>query len=76
MNNYQNLINEIWSYAETGFEEYKSATIMADFLESEGFKVNRGIANMPTAYEAVYGEGKPVICFLAEYDALFGMNQK
>ena len=51
MNNYQNLINEKWSYAETGFEEYKSATIMADFLESEDFKVNRGIANMPTAYD-------------------------
>ena len=76
MSKYQTLIDEIWSYAETGFEEYKSAKLMCDFLEAEGFKVNRGIANMPTAYEAVYGSGKPVICFLAEYDALYGMNQK
>ena len=76
MSKYQQLIDEIWSYAETGFEEYKSAEAMCNFLEEEGFKVNRGIASMPTAYEAVYGSGKPVICFLAEYDALFGMNQK
>lgn len=70
-----NLANEIWEYAETGFEEYKSSKAMVNFLKEEGFEVREGIAHMPTAYEGIYGSGKPVICFLAEYDALSGMNQ-
>ncbi len=75
MKKLDNLSDEIWGYAETGFTEEKSAEAMCKFLEEEGFAVTRGIAEMPTAYEAVYGKGKPVICFLTEYDALFGMNQ-
>lgn len=69
------LADEIWGYAETGFVEEKSCQAMVDVLESEGFTVEKGIANMPTAYLATYGSGKPVISFLCEYDALFGMNQ-
>lgn len=76
MADYRKLMNEIWGYAETGFEEYKSSEAMCTFLENEGFTVTRNIAGMETAYEAVYGSGHPVICFLAEFDALFGMNQK
>lgn len=76
MDKFKQLQDELWGYAETGMVEFKSAKAMEDFLEGEGFKVTRGIAGMETAYEAVYGSGKPVICFLAEYDALFGMNQK
>ena len=76
MADYKALLSEIWGYAETGFEEYKSSEAMCKFLENEGFTVTRNIAHMETAYEAVYGSGHPVICFLAEYDALFGMNQK
>ena len=76
MPDYKSLIDEVWGYAETGFVEFKTAKAEEDFLEKEGFEVHRGIANMETAYEAVYGSGHPVICFLAEYDALFGMNQK
>ncbi|MDO4198548.1 MAG: amidohydrolase [Erysipelotrichaceae bacterium] len=76
MNKLDKLSDDIWSYAETGFEETKSCEAMVEYLKEEGFKVNEGIANMPTAYEGVWGSGKPVICFLAEYDALFGMNQK
>ncbi len=70
------LSDEIWGYAETGFEEDKSAKAMVKVLKEEGFTVTENIADMPTAYEGVWGEGKPVICFLAEYDALFGMNQE
>lgn len=69
------LSDEIWEYAETGFVENKSYQAMVSFLKRHGFKVNEHIANMETAYEGVFGHGKPVICFLAEYDALFGMNQ-
>lgn len=76
MTDYRKLIDDLWGYAETGFEEYHSAETMCTFLENEGFQVTRNIVHMETAFEAVYGTGKPVICFLAEYDALSGMNQK
>ncbi len=73
---YKKLSDEIWGYAETGFLEYKSCDAMCSFLEEKGFKVEKGIADMPTAYVGTAGHGKPVISFLGEYDALFSMNQK
>jgi len=68
----------IWSYAELGLEEHKSSKLLADTLEEAGFKVDRGVAGMPTAFVASWshGTGKPVIGFLAEYDALPGLSQK
>ena len=76
MSDYRTLISDLWGYAETGFEEYRSSETMCAFLESEGFTVTRNIAGMETAFESVYGHGSPVFCFLAEYDALFGMNRQ
>ena len=67
---------QIWDFAELKFEEFKSAKVMTDFLEKEGFRVTRGLAHMPTAYVAEYGSGKPVIAILAEYDALSGLSQQ
>jgi aminobenzoyl-glutamate utilization protein B len=69
------LSDEIWGYAETGFEEEKSAEAMVKVLTNNGFEVTQGIDGMPTAYVGVYGSGRPVVDLLAEYDALFGMNQ-
>lgn len=68
----------IWSYAELGFEEVKSSTLLANTLEEAGFKVERGVAWMPTAFGATWsqGTGKPVIGFLGEYDALPMLSQK
>ena len=66
----------IWSYAELGLEEYRSSKLLADTLESAGFKVDRGVAGMPTAFVATWGSGKPVIGFLGEYDALPMLSQK
>ena len=68
----------IWSYAELGLEEYKSSKLLADTLEGASFKVDRGVAGMPTAFVASWshGTGKPVIGFLAEYDALPMISQK
>jgi aminobenzoyl-glutamate utilization protein B len=68
----------IWSYAELGLEEYKSSKLLADRLEESGFKVDRAVAGMPTAFVASWshGTGKPVIGFLAEYDALPMLSQK
>jgi len=66
----------IWSYAEIGLEEYKSSKLLADFAEKNGFKVERGISGMPTAFIASYGAGKPIIGITGEYDALPGLSQK
>ncbi|NNL60975.1 MAG: amidohydrolase, partial [Flavobacteriaceae bacterium] len=68
--------DEIWALAETAFEENKSAKLLADYAEKQGFKVDRGVAGMPTAFVATYGSGKPVISVLGEFDALPGISQK
>ncbi|RJQ61156.1 MAG: amidohydrolase [Desulfobacteraceae bacterium] len=70
--------DSIWGYAELGHEEFKSSALLADTLEEAGFSVKRGVAGMPTAFTAVWknGAGKPVIGFLAEYDALPMLSQK
>jgi len=66
----------IWEYAELGLQEYKSSKLLADELEKNGFKVERGVAGMPTAFIAEWGSGRPVIGILGEYDALAGLSQK
>jgi len=71
-----NISDEIWSLAETAFEENKSSKILADYAEKNGFRVERGVAGMPTAFVATYGSGKPVISILGEFDALPGISQK
>ena len=66
----------IWSYAEPGLEEIQSSQELQDWLSESGFSVRAGVAGMPTAFVASYGEGEPVIAYLAEYDALLGVSQK
>jgi len=68
--------DKIWEYAELGLVEFKSSALLADELAKHGFKVPRAIAGMPTAFMAVWGEGKPVVGIMGEYDALPGMSQK
>lgn len=66
----------IWSYAEPGLEEQRSSRELMDWLRENGFTVRADVAGMPTAFVASIGEGKPVIAYLAEYDALIGVSQK
>ncbi len=61
---------ELWKISETALKETRSAPVLADVLEKEGFAVQRGVAGMPTAFVATFGSGKPVIGILAEFDAL------
>jgi len=68
--------DKLWEFAELGLIEFKSSALLADELEKHGFKVERGIAGMPTAFVATWGEGKPVIGIMGEYDALPGLSQK
>ena len=70
------IADSIWSYAELGLQEYKSAKILADTLEEAGFTVERGLAGMPTCFVGTYGSGKPVVGILGEYDALPMLSQK
>jgi hypothetical protein len=66
----QDLSMELWNFSEIALEEVRSAQLLADVLEKEGFSVERGVADMPTAFVASWGQGGPVIGILAEYDAL------
>ena len=70
------LSDQIWALAETALRENKSSKLLADYAEQQGFKVERGVANMPTAFVATFGEGKPIIGILGEFDALPGISQK
>lgn len=70
------LNDEIWRNAEIALEEYRSAEALASYLDKAGFKVERGVAGLPTAFVGTYGSGQPVIGFLAEYDALPGLSQE
>lgn len=75
----ENLIqisDSIWALAETAFNESKSAEVLATYAEQNGLKVSRGVADIPTAFTATYGSGKPVISILGEFDALPGLSQK
>ena len=65
----------IWTYAELGCSEHKSSKLLCKLLESHGFKVTSGVAQMPTAFVAEWGTGSPVIGFNCEYDALPGLSQ-
>jgi aminobenzoyl-glutamate utilization protein B len=67
---------EIWRYAEPSLLEHKSAERLAKLLEGNGFRVTRGVADMPSAFVAEWGEGGPVVGILAEYDALPSLSQK
>ncbi|MFT7668998.1 MAG: aminobenzoyl-glutamate utilization protein B [Planctomycetota bacterium] len=66
---------KIWSHAELALKETRSAEILTKILEDDGFSVKRGVAEMPTAFVASWGSGKPVVAFLAEYDALPSLSQ-
>jgi len=59
---------------EVAFQEEKAAAWLSDYLEANGFRVERGICQIPTAFRASFGQGEPHVAFLAEYDALPGLG--
>jgi len=68
--------DSIWGYAETRFEEKKSAAALCDLLRKEGFSVDESIGKIPYAFIGSWGSGKPVLGFLGEFDALSGLSQQ
>lgn len=69
------IARNLWEYAEVGYLEEKSSGLLQETLADEGFSIEAGVAGIPTAFVASYGEGGPVIGILAEFDALPGINQ-
>ena len=73
---YGKISDAIWGFAELGMQEFKSSGLLIKTLEEEGFTVQRNVAGMPTCFTASWGEGKPVIGVLGEFDALPMISQK
>ena len=67
--------DEVWDNPETAFEEYVSADVLCKALEDAGFRVERNVAGIKTAFTGTFGSGRPVIGFLGEFDALSGLSQ-
>ena len=70
------LSDKVWAFAETAMKEKQSSKVLSDFAEKQGFKVEKGVAGIPTAFIATYGSGKPIIAVMGEFDALPGLSQK
>ncbi|AEG98536.1 M20 family metallopeptidase [Klebsiella aerogenes] len=70
------IADDIWDHPETRFQEFWSAARLADALEAEGFQLSRHAGGIPNAFIASFGEGKPVIALLGEFDALAGLSQQ
>lgn len=69
------IAEKLWQWAEVGYQETKSSNLLQSTLKDAGFKIETGVADIPTAFIAEYGKGGPVIAVLAELDALPGINQ-
>ncbi len=67
--------DNIFYFAELGMQEFETSKLMTEILEKGGFKVERGISGMPTAFLATYGSGAPVIALHTEYDTTPGNSQ-
>src|SRR5437588_3833954 len=57
----QVMVDSVFSFGELGFQEFETSKYLTGILEAEGFKIERGIAGIPTAWVASWGQGKPVI---------------
>jgi aminobenzoyl-glutamate utilization protein B len=72
---YGQIAQKIWNLAEVGYKEKQSSLLLQETLRQAGFQVEAGVADIPTAFVATFGQGKPVIGIMAEYDALPGLSQ-
>ena len=66
----------IWEAAETSLVEFKSSKQLKDYARANGFTVTENVADIPTAFMASYGSGRPIIGILGEFDANAGISQK
>lgn len=73
---FNRMSDAIWDFAEPAFHETQSMELQKNTLLEEGFEITEKVADIPTAFKAGYGSGRPVIAFLGEYDALPLLSQK
>jgi aminobenzoyl-glutamate utilization protein B len=73
---YEAIALKIWDWAEMGYQEVQSSALLQETLSEAGFRIEKGVAGIPTAFVAEYGSGTPIIGILGEYDALPGLSQK
>jgi aminobenzoyl-glutamate utilization protein B len=72
----QQMVDQIFSFSELGFQEYETSKYITGILEKNGFKVDRGVVGIPTSWVATYGSGKPVIGFITDIDCIPRASQK
>jgi len=72
----QQMVDEIFSFSELGFQEYETSRYVTGILEKNGFQVERSVAGIPTAWVATYGTGKPVIAYITDIDCIPRASQK
>lgn len=71
----QEMVDSIFSFAEPGFQEFKTSEYITSILEANGFVIEHGVAGIPTAWTATWGEGGPLIALGSDIDALLGLSQ-
>jgi len=74
--NIQKMNDTVFSFAELGFQEYETTKYLTGILEQNGFKIERGVAGIPTAWTARWGAGKPVIALGSDVDCIPQASQK
>ncbi len=72
----QQMVDQVFSFSELGFQEFETSKYVIGILEKNGFKIEKGIAEIPTAWVATYGNGKPVIAFITDEDCIPRASQK
>ena len=72
----QEMVDSVFSFGELGFQEFETSRYLTDILEKNGFKVDRGISGIPTAWVARWGSGKPVIALGSDIDGIPQASQK
>jgi aminobenzoyl-glutamate utilization protein B len=73
---YADVAHQIWGFAEVGYQEQKSSALLQSELRGAGFDVKAGVAGIPTAFVATFGNGQPIIGVVGEFDALPGLSQE
>jgi aminobenzoyl-glutamate utilization protein B len=72
----QVMVDTVFSFGELGFQEIETSKYLTGILEKEGFRIERGIAGIPTAWVATWGQGKPVISLGSDVDDIPQASQK
>src|SRR6266850_6029672 len=72
----QQMVDQVFSYGELGFQETETSRYLTDILQKNGFKIERAYAGIPTAWVATWGSGKPVIAIGSDIDCIPQASQK